>query len=96
MRVGIVALLQESNTFVERATTVADFERDVLAVGDAVRARFASAHHEIGGFFEGLARAGLEGVPIFAARVELTGMPLAPYPCPERGGAGHYTFTRQA
>lgn len=68
MRVGIIGLLQESNTFVARPTTLADFEHDVLAVGDAVRDRFESAHHEIGGFFEGLARAGVEAVPVFAAR----------------------------
>lgn len=68
MRVGIIGLLQESNTFVARPTTLADFEHDVLAVADAVRDRFESAHHEIGGFFEGLAHAGVEAVPVFAAR----------------------------
>ena len=74
MRVGIVGLLQESNTFVARATTLADFERDVLAVGEAVRQRFEPAHHEIGGFFEGLERAGIEPVPIFAARALPSGV----------------------
>jgi microcystin degradation protein MlrC len=68
MRVGIIGLLQESNTFVARPTALSDFEHDVLALGAAVRERFESAHHEIGGFFEGLARAGVEAVPVFAAR----------------------------
>lgn len=68
MRVGIIGLLQESNTFVAGATTLDHFEQDVLGVGGAVRERFAGAHHEIGGFFEGLDAAGIEAAPIFAAR----------------------------
>ncbi|WP_435009911.1 M81 family metallopeptidase [Tundrisphaera lichenicola] len=68
MRVGIVALLQESNTFLDRPTTLEDFEREVLVEGEEVRERFAGAHHEVDGFFRGLDAAGLEAVPIFAAR----------------------------
>lgn len=68
MRVGIVALQHESNTFLGAATELADFARDLLAVGADVRRAFASAHHEVGGFFEGLDAAGAEAVPIFAAR----------------------------
>ena len=68
MRVGIIALLQESNTFLADRTTLAHFERDVLCEGDEVRRRFAGAHHEVGGFFAGLAEEGIEAVPIFAAR----------------------------
>jgi microcystin degradation protein MlrC len=68
MRVGIIAFLQESNTFLAGKTTLADFERDVLCEGEEVRRRFAGSHHEVGGFFAGLADAGLEAVPIFAAR----------------------------
>lgn len=68
MRVGIIALLQESNTFLDRPTTIEHFQQDLLALGEAVRRRLADAHHEVGGFFEGLSRAGIEAVPIFAAR----------------------------
>ncbi len=68
MRVGIIALLQESNTFIHGATTLAHFESDVLLDGEAVRGRFADSHHEVGGFFGGLAEQNLEAVPIFAAR----------------------------
>jgi microcystin degradation protein MlrC len=68
MRVGIIALLQESNTFIARHTTLDDFRADLLAIGGQVRERLATAHHEAGGFFEGLERAGAEAVPIFAAR----------------------------
>jgi microcystin degradation protein MlrC len=68
MRVGIVALLQESNTFIRGKTTFAHFERELLAEGDEVRRRLADAHHEVGGFFQGLAEEKLDAVPVFAAR----------------------------
>jgi microcystin degradation protein MlrC len=68
MRVGVVALLQESNTFLSERTTLAHFEQDMLLEGEAVRQHLAAAHHEVGGFFAGLTDAGVEAVPIFAAR----------------------------
>src|SRR5437764_15322123 len=74
VRVGIIALLQESNTFIDGRTTLAHFEQDVLAEGEEVRCRFEGTHHEVGGFFQGLAEAGIEAVPIFAARALPYGM----------------------
>ena len=68
MRVGVIALLQESNTFLPAKTTLAHFEREVLCEGEEVRHRFAGTHHEVGGFFDGLAGEGIDVVPIFAAR----------------------------
>ncbi len=68
MRVGIVALLQESNTFIDGVTTRRHFEEDLLARGEAVRERLAGAAHEVGGFFEGLEAEGIEAAPVFAAR----------------------------
>lgn len=68
MRVGIIALLQESNTFVSQQTSISHFEQDLLVTGEAIRDRLATAHHEVGGFFEGLDFAGIEAVPLFAAR----------------------------
>ncbi|MBS0211233.1 MAG: M81 family metallopeptidase [Planctomycetes bacterium] len=68
MRVGIVGLLQESNTFINGQTTLAHFEQDLLCEGAEIERRMADAHHEVGGFFEGLAAAGIEAVPIFLAR----------------------------
>ena len=67
-RVGIIALLQESNTFLTQRTTLAHFEQDTLAVGDEVRQQFCDAHHEVGGFFAALEAGRCEAVPIFAAR----------------------------
>jgi microcystin degradation protein MlrC len=74
MRVGIIALLQESNTFLAGRTTLAHFEQDLLVEGETVRERLAGAHHEVGGFFAGLAEAGIDAVPVFAARALPFGM----------------------
>ncbi len=68
MRVGIVALLHESNTFVAQPTSLEHFQQDLLLRGDEVRAMLVDTRHEIGGFFSGLERAGIEPVSIFAAR----------------------------
>ncbi len=68
MRVGILALLQESNTFLREKTTLERFRENLLAVGEEVRRQLEPAHHEVGGFFAGLAEVGIEAVPLFAAR----------------------------
>jgi len=67
-RVGIVALIQESNTFLPGTTTFEHFRQDLILTGEEVRDYFGAAHHEVRGFLDGLARAGFEAVPIFAAR----------------------------
>ena len=67
-RVGILALLHESNTFLSQPTTLELFEQATLVTGSAVRDQFAGTFHEVGGFFAGLEEQGLEAVPLFAAR----------------------------
>ncbi len=68
MRIGIISIQHESNTFVRTPTTIDDFKHDVLAIGEKVRRVFQDALHEVGGFFVGLDQANLEAVPVFAAR----------------------------
>jgi microcystin degradation protein MlrC len=68
MKVGIVGWLHESNTFIRPTTQLHHFESDLMVTGDAVRDRLADSHHEIGGFFQGLATIGVEAIPVFAAR----------------------------
>ena len=68
MRIGIIALLHESNTFSAQPTTLESFRQNLLLSGDPIRAALADAHHEVGGFFGGLDAAGAEAVPLFAAR----------------------------
>ena len=67
-RVGIVGLLQESNTFIKDKTTLEYFKEDLYLVGEDIREHMADAPHEVGGFFEGLATSEIEAVPIFLAR----------------------------
>jgi microcystin degradation protein MlrC len=68
MRVGIIVFLHESNTFVAQPTTLRHFEENLLAVGEEVRRKLDGSHHEAAGFFQGLQEAGVDAVPIFAAR----------------------------
>src|SRR5271166_3764987 len=77
MRVGILALLQESNTFLRESTTLDRFRDDLLLVGEDVRRQLESTHHEVGGFFAGLAEAGIEAVPLVAARAYPLGVVTA-------------------
>ena len=67
MRVGIIVLKHESNTLLPGRTTLVDFQREILATGEAVRDHYCKAHHEAAGFFEGLKEEGIEAVPLFAA-----------------------------
>src|SRR5947207_14867527 len=69
MRVGIISLSHESNTFIPITigTTLQDFRRKALLVGEQIIERFRGGHHEISGFIEGLERSRAEIVPIFVA-----------------------------
>ncbi len=68
MRIGIAGLLEESNTFLGKETTLDRFREDLLVTGNAIRDALESAHHEIGGFFAGLDRQGAQAIPLLVAR----------------------------
>ena len=68
MRVGILSLMQESNTFIQNETELSHFEEDLLLEGEEIRSTMENTHHEIGGFFQGLRDQKVEAVPIFTAR----------------------------
>ncbi|MEZ6131923.1 MAG: M81 family metallopeptidase [Planctomycetaceae bacterium] len=68
MRIGVLALLHESNTFLSQPTNVDNFRQNLLLTGESIRAALQDAHHEVGGFFAGLAQQRVEAVPVFAAR----------------------------
>ncbi|MDC0935295.1 M81 family metallopeptidase [Pirellulales bacterium] len=68
MRVGILGLLQESNTFLPARTSWDDFANGTLVRGNEIREAFIDAPHEIGGFFQGLEAARIEPAPLFVAR----------------------------
>ena len=67
MRVGIVALQHESNTFFGTPTTLADFEKGALLKGQEIREHYGQSHHEVGGFFAGLEAEDVEPVGVFLA-----------------------------
>ena len=67
MRVGIIALQHESNTFLPTRTTLEDFRRGVLLKGEPIARHYAPSRHEVGGFLDGLTTERIEAVPIFAA-----------------------------
>lgn len=67
LRVGIVSLAHESNTFLRSSTTLEFFQRDILLFGDAIRDLREGGVHEFSGFFETLKRHDIEAVPIFYA-----------------------------
>jgi microcystin degradation protein MlrC len=66
MRVAIAELKQETNTFVPRPTTLADFAAWHLWSGDEVVSRSRETNSEIAGFLDVLEAAGIEPVPILA------------------------------
>lgn len=68
-RVGIIALLHESNTFLDEPTTIEHFRLNVLTDGDGVLHAFRGTPHEVGGFIDVIDQASdVEAVGIFAAR----------------------------
>lgn len=70
MRIGILGLLHESNTFVSTQTTLAHFKADLFLEGEAILQGLAESHHEIGGFIRGLQQ---------SQELEIEIVPLAVY-----------------
>jgi microcystin degradation protein MlrC len=68
MRIAIIELKQESNTFSPFATTLASFEQEgYLLHGPAIFTRLRGTNTEIAGFLEVLEPAGYAPVPLVAA-----------------------------
>jgi microcystin degradation protein MlrC len=66
MRVAVAELKQESNTFVPRPTTLADFDAWHHWQGDDVLTGLADTNSEIAGFLDILAEADMTPVPLLA------------------------------
>src|SRR5437899_7917392 len=66
-RIAIAGLFHESNTFVRRKTTLADYEAARLYTGDEMIAPLEGTDTEIAGFLAGAAEVALEPVPTFYA-----------------------------
>ncbi len=73
MRVGILSLIHESNTFAVTPMTIDMFRRDELLIGDEVLRAYEGGHNQISGFLEQLEGTGIEAVPIFHASTPPSG-----------------------
>ena len=73
MRVGILSLIHESNTFSNTPTTLDLFRRDGILEGEAVARHFRGGFHEISGFLEGLDDARIDAAPLFFASTPPSG-----------------------
>jgi microcystin degradation protein MlrC len=67
LRVGIIGIYHESNTFIPEPTTLEHYQNQMVLIGEEVREQYRNAHHEISGFFQTLAAADIEAVPIIFA-----------------------------
>jgi microcystin degradation protein MlrC len=68
-RVGIIALLHESNTFLDEPTTLEHFRTNLLAEGSEVVEAFRDSPHEVGGFIDAIgSEPDIEMVGVFGAR----------------------------
>src|SRR5205085_4675962 len=67
MRVGIISIQHESNTFLSTPTALQAFAQDRLYCGESIRAAVGPAEHEVGGFFAGLASENIDAVPLLMA-----------------------------
>jgi microcystin degradation protein MlrC len=65
-RVGIISCQHESNTFLPSPTTYELFASTSLSRGPALLDRWRGAHHELGGFLDGLDAARVQAVPCMA------------------------------
>jgi microcystin degradation protein MlrC len=68
MRVGVLSLIHESNTFLPQPTEIENFRSNLIAEGKGMRAAFEGAHHEVAGVFESLEREKFQAIPLFSAR----------------------------
>lgn len=66
-RIALLGIYHESNTFVEKPTTIEDFHNGHYLTGEAIRNEYKDAHHEIGGMLEVMEREGMEVVPVMFA-----------------------------
>lgn len=66
LRIGVAGFLHESNTFLKQPTVYDAFEGTSLTRGEAMRERWRSASHELGGMLTGAGELGMEAAPLYA------------------------------
>ncbi len=76
LRVALLGIYHESNTFIEGYTTISDFTHSHWLTGEAICQEYSAAHHEIGGMKEVLEENNIEVVPVMFAEA-VPGAPLS-------------------
>ncbi|MBI2193491.1 MAG: M81 family metallopeptidase [Planctomycetes bacterium] len=74
MKIAVGGIMHESNSFSVRPTTLESFRESSLLEGEAIRAVWGPAHHEVGGFLAGAQTHGFEAVPTLMAWATPSGM----------------------
>ncbi len=67
LKVALLGIYHESNTFAEQPTTLSDFHNGHYIKANAIREEYQEAHHEIGGMLEVMDEQGIEVVPVLYA-----------------------------
>jgi microcystin degradation protein MlrC len=67
MRVALMGIVHESNTFVHELTTLDHFRKGHWLFGQDIISEYQNAYHEIGGMIEAMNQAGIDIVPIMYA-----------------------------
>lgn len=67
LRIALLGIYHESNTFLDKPTTLPDFEKGHWLFGNDIILEYKDAYHEIGGMIEVLDREGMELVPVMYA-----------------------------
>lgn len=66
-KIALLGIYHESNTFIERPTTLEDFRNGHWLIGNDVRKEYLNAFHEIGGILEVLDKEKIEVIPVMYA-----------------------------
>ena len=74
MKVALLGIVHESNTFVKELTTLDHFRKSRWLFGNDVIDEYKHAFHEIGGMIEAMDEAGIEIVPVMYAEATPGGM----------------------
>lgn len=67
LRVALLGIYHESNTFISRPTTLENFKDGHWLTGDAIRSEYKDSFHEIGGMLEVMDANDMETIPVMFA-----------------------------
>ncbi|KGA14629.1 hypothetical protein GM51_16775 [freshwater metagenome] len=74
MKIGILSVFHETNTFSPIPTDIDDFKKSTWLTGSAIIKTFEGTRTPIGGFLEIIRERGYEAVPLFAAHATPAGV----------------------